>query len=297
MTSPLDGLPVLGVGASLSLELQPRPEVLVRTPGGPSFIEYAGQVSLEAVQPQVEAIRSAGAPVLFHPSFINFCGSFPNDRRWLDEAARHVAAVDSPWFAQDVAYCFWGSEPGYSSQFGYFLPPLFNRASLEQAVERVREVKERVGRPVAIEPPPMTFAVGRMGLLEFFAELATRADCAVLFDAGHLASWERATGGRIAAGLADFPCERVVEVHVAGGKLEGDAEAPLYVDAHERAVLPETWAMFEALLPRLTALRAVCFECEGVAADGVIERLTRIRTSVAELSGHAALRARATEGR
>src|SRR5690349_9122777 len=101
MRTPVDALPCLGVGASLSLQTRPDPAELVRAPGGPSFIEYAGNATLEAVADDVARIRGAGAPVLFHPSYVNFCGSFPNAPAWLDETARHIEAVGSPWFAQD----------------------------------------------------------------------------------------------------------------------------------------------------------------------------------------------------
>ena len=100
-------LPTLGVGASLSLSSKPDPVALVNTAGGPSFIEYAGLVDVDAVIDEVERVHAAGAPVLFHPSYINFCGSFANSTIWLEETARHIETVNSSWFAQDCAYCFW----------------------------------------------------------------------------------------------------------------------------------------------------------------------------------------------
>src|SRR5687768_15111787 len=123
-------LPVLGVGASLSLEARPDPAQLAREPGGPSFIEYAGRLDVDEVLSEVARVREAGVPVLYHPSYINFCGSFPNAPDWLEETARHVLAVDSPWFAQDLAYCFLGAGQGYSAELGYFVPPVLSRDSL-----------------------------------------------------------------------------------------------------------------------------------------------------------------------
>ena len=87
VSTRIDALPTLGVGASLSLSAQPDPVALVQAVGGPSFVEYAGRVDVEEVSSEVERIRAAGAPVLFHPSYINFCGSFPNARNWLDATA------------------------------------------------------------------------------------------------------------------------------------------------------------------------------------------------------------------
>jgi len=134
MSAIIEKLPTLGVGASLSLSSKPDPVTLVNSAGGPSFVEYAGLVDVEAVIDEVERVRATGTPVLFHPSYINFCGSFANSSVWLEETARHIEAVHSPWFAQDCAYCFWQEGAGYSSQLGYFIPPIFNQSSLDLAV-------------------------------------------------------------------------------------------------------------------------------------------------------------------
>jgi uncharacterized protein len=289
VSGALSELPVLGVGASLSLSAQPCPLSLVKARGGPSFVEYAGRVDVSEVRSEVESIRAAGVPVLFHPSYINFCGSFENSAHWLQETARHVAAVESPWFAQDCAYCFWSEGHGYSSQLGYFIPPILNEASLACALERVREVQRVVPSPIAIEPPPMAFVVGSMPLFTFFGRLAEAADCAILLDVGHLVSYEMASGKRVRDALVDLPRERVIEVHIAGGRLERAADAPIYIDAHERDILPEAWGMLEDLLPELPALRAVCFECEGASQGRVLGTLERLRRSVIEKSSHPAL--------
>jgi len=281
MTASLAALPTLGVGASLSLEAKPDPAALAARPGGPSFVEYASKACFEAVAEDVARVRAAGARVLFHPSYINFCGTFPNAPAWLDETARHIAATDSPWFAQDVAYCAWDAHPGYSSQFGFFLPPLLTEPSLASACERVREVMARVPVQVALEPPPFNFVVGELGLLPFFGALAERTDAAVLLDAGHLVSWEVATGRKVADGADGFPWDRVVELHVAGGKLEqGEEGGAVYVDAHEQPVLEQTWDMFRWLLGKATSLRAVCFECEGATEEAVLSTLARVRGMV-----------------
>ncbi len=279
-SSSLSNLPVLGVGASLSLSARPDPVALVQAPGGPSFVEYAGRVNVDEVRAEVDKIRAAGASVLFHPSYINFCGSYQNSTAWLEETARHVAAVQSPWFAQDCAYCFWNESHGYSSQLGYFIPPILTEASLAYALQRVREVQRVVPVPVAIEPPPLAFVVGTLPLLTFFGRLAEAADCAILLDVGHLVSYEMASGRRVRECLAQFPRERVIEVHIAGGRLEGETNAPIYIDEHERDVLPQAWAMLEELLPELPNLRAVCFECEGASVGRVLGTLARLRRTV-----------------
>ncbi len=273
-------LPTLGIGVSLSLSSQPDPVALVQSEGGPQFVEYAGLADVDNVLAEVNRIRAAGGEVLFHPSYINFCGSFANSPAWLATTANHIQSVNSPWFAQDCAYCFWQEGPGYSTQLGYFIPPFFNTASLQQAIERVKEVQAIIPVTVAIEPPPLVFVAGTMPLFTFFGDLARQADCAILLDMGHLVSYEMASGKRVRDALADLPCERVIEVHIAGGKLQQGKAGNIYVDAHECAILPQTWQMLEDLLPELPNIKAVCFECEGSDAATVMLTLKRLRELV-----------------
>ena len=286
MNNLFQQLPSLGIGASLSLSSEPDPVELVRQPGGPSFIEYAGLVDVDAVIEEVLRIQEAGAELLFHPAYINFCGSFPNSTSWLEETARHIQRINSPWFAQDLAYCFWQQGHGYSTQLGYFLPPLFNRETLKTAITRIREVQAIVPVPVAIEPPPMTFFAGSMPLLGFFGELAEATNCALLLDMGHLVSYEMASGNLITNELHLLNRERVIEVHIAGGRLEtGDPERePIYIDAHDQPILDQSWQMFDQLLPTLPNLKAVCFECEGSDSKTVLHTLETITQRVEELS-------------
>ncbi len=293
MSNYLVQLPTLGVGASLSLSSKPDPVSLVRAKGGPSFVEYSGLVDVDEVIDEVEKIRAAGAPVLFHPSYINFCGSYSNSDAWLEATSKHIESVGSSWFAQDVAYCFWEEGPGYSTQLGYFIPLIFNQRSLELAVERVKEVQTKVSVPVAIEPPPVAFIIGAMPLFSFFGSLANQTDCAILLDMGHLVSYEMASGRSVLEAIDELPVERVIEVHIAGGRLkEGnkDGEAgPIYVDAHECEIVEQTWQMLEDMLPRLPNVKAVCYECEGVNENSVLATLKRIRKIVREKSSSEAL--------
>jgi len=103
MTLNIEELPFLGLGASLSLSSRPDPVKLVKAEGGPSFVEYAGLADVDQVIEEVERVRGAGVPVLYHPSYINFCGSWANDGAWLaatadDPIYRHLCEADSESF-------------------------------------------------------------------------------------------------------------------------------------------------------------------------------------------------------
>ncbi|MCB9745095.1 MAG: DUF692 family protein [Alphaproteobacteria bacterium] len=277
----LADLPVLGVGASLSFGAEPDPVSLARAPGGPSFIEYAGAVQHGWMKGPLAELERLGVPVLYHPSCLNLCGPYPNPRGWLEAVDAHVRAVGSAWLAQDVAVCFIGERPGYSIQLGYFLPPLLTRASLEEAVARVQEVRAVVQAPLLLEPAPVTFKLGEMSMPEWLGELALRTDCGLLLDAGHVVSHQLVAGRDLTEGLERLPLERVIELHVAGGVITERGGRRYYIDAHDLPPLPEAWQVFSWLVQRCEALRAVCVECEGSAAGAVLPMLRKARERVA----------------
>ena len=100
-----------------------------------------------------------------------------------------------------------------------------------------------------------------------------------------------ATGRAVTDALSALPVERVIEVHVAGGDVEEGVDGPIYIDAHERPVREETWAMLDRMLPELPNLKALCFECEGVSEAAVLSTLARLRGIIAERSASALFRA------
>lgn len=293
----LTRLPTLGVGLSLSFGVEPDPVALAARPGGPSFIEYAGAVQHQAYAAQVSRLHALGVPVLYHPSCLNLCGPWPNPPSWLAAVDAHLRAVDSAWLAQDVAVCFVGEHGGYSIDLGWFVPPVLDPEGLELAIQRVQEVQAVVGRPLLLEPAPVTFQVGSMDPFTWLGRLAAQTGCGVLLDAGHVLSHQLARGEvDLLAGIEAVGLDRVIEVHVAGGVIEGPARGPRrYLDAHDLPILPETWKLFEGLLERCPNLRAVCLECEGAAGHTVLPVLRRVREVVAARAANPDLRARALQ--
>ena len=277
----LESLPTLGVGASLSFGAEPDPVELAGRPGGPAFIEYAGAVQHTWISAPIQKLRAAGVPVLFHPSCLNLAGPWPNPPGWLAAVQEHVSAVDSAWLAQDVAICFASSRPGYSIELGYFVPPILDDASLDMAVDRVREVTTAIDRPLLLEPAPVTLQLGDRSIFDWLGALARRTDCGLLVDAGHVVSHQLAAGvdprdeAALTAGLEALDLDRVIELHVAGGVIERRGRRHYYLDAHDLPILPETWAVFDALLGRCPNLRAVCVECEGAVARAGLPKTPR----------------------
>jgi uncharacterized protein (UPF0276 family) len=94
--------------------------------------------------------------------------------------------------------------------------------------------------------------------------------------------FQRARGLDALEGLAAFPLERVVEVHIAGGALRHTRDGlPFIEDTHGVDVLEDTWRIFERVVAGAVNLRAVVFECERNGHATVAPGFARIEQTLA----------------
>lgn len=278
------GLPWMGLGLSSNLSARNRPHpyrLLEIAPGAFDYVEYSAPLDLD------EARRSASlfatlwerrdeVPVLFHPVHLNLYGPALEAPRALEALARHLEAVGAPWVSNDVGW--WHVEERFFPGHLYLAPPL-SRAGLEDCVAHVAHVQAHLPVPLLIENPAIIARRGPLHVLEFMAELHARTGAELLLDLGHLLSHQLACGLPLDAGLRDFPLERVVEIHLAGGVVTARGGRQVYVDDHPQPVREELFALLEVLVPACPRLRAVTYEADGhpeAIALPTLERLRRL---------------------
>jgi uncharacterized protein len=278
----LASLPSLGLGVSTEYgagqqagALDPA-QLRARQPEFARFLEVGVEL-VKGLDADARAWAARGWPTTYHFLDINLDEPEDFDPAWLDGVRAMVATLDPAWLCGDAGlWHFGGRDRGQM----LLLPPILEREAVAPMAAGLVALREASGREVLPENPPGAAFLGRMHLLEFFAEVAEAADTGVLIDCAHLAMFQRARGLDPLAGFDAFPWERVVELHVAGGKaFERDGFAWVD-DDHGVEVLAETWAISEAAIARARNLKAVVVECERnpIAAvvplfEAVAERL------------------------
>jgi uncharacterized protein (UPF0276 family) len=290
-------LPYLGLGLSTNLGERDRPDPLALAasdPGLLDFVEYSAPLSLADCRrlPRFEALLAARRrlPMLYHPVHLNLWGPEVEQPEALLQLGLHVEEVRSPWVGNDVAW--WHVQGREFPGFLYVAPPLDDTGLAQAAAHAVR-VQAALNCPLALENPTVVAlrgarpgeTGGRMHVLEFMGRLSERTGCDLILDLGHLLAYqlasgqplERALGDDLERALAVYPLDRVIEIHLAGGVVTGQA----YFDDHSQPVREELFGLLERLLPRCTGLRAVTFEGDG-HPDGVAAiTLRRLRALVA----------------
>jgi uncharacterized protein (UPF0276 family) len=210
---------------------------------------------------------ASGRPVTYHFLDVNLEESEDLDDAWVEDARALAHAIGAAWMCGDAG--LWHVGPRERGH-GTLMPPVLTASSADALGDNVRALRAAVGLEVLPENPPAHAWPGDLHLTEYFARVAERADCGLLLDVAHLAIYQDATGRAPLDGLDALPLERVVEVHVAGAAPFVHEGRTFWDDDHGVSVLPGTWAILEAMVPRLVNLRAVVLECERNQRDAIL---------------------------
>lgn len=184
-------------------------------------------------------------------------------------------ARDAAWEARlradQAAFGFsrWSEHLAFAAGGGLFaglplpLPDLPGAAAI--AAARLRRLAEVTGVPVALEPVACPFrlcAPEREAALA--TEVAAAAGCDLVLDLHNAWAGEQSGGLSLEGWLAATDLERVVEVHLAGGRPSDPAllasGRTVWLDSHDALVPEPVWAALERLLPRCPRLEAVVLE-------------------------------------
>jgi len=274
-TDRLSDLPFLGLGISTeygahdgdgALDLR---ALQAAAPELAAFLEVGVEVE-KGLDAHAAAWVSEGLPATYHFLDVNLDEPEDLDAHWLDRVRSLAAEVKPAWMCGDAGLWHFGPrEPAHM----LLLPPILTDDAAGELAEGIVALREATGLEVLPENPPGAVYVGDLHLLDFFARVCDRADTGLLLDAAHLAIYQRVAGHDPLAGLDGFPLDRVVEMHVAGGVVREHDGYPFVDDAHGLDVLPDTWAVLDAVAPRAPELRAVVFEAERNPLGGVIDGL------------------------
>ncbi len=269
-------LPRLGLGISTEfgagrtgldpLRLHERRPDLVR------FLEIGADLE-RGVDDDARRWCAAGLPTTYHFLDVNLEEPESLDARWIADTTALARSLRAAWLCGDAGLWHVGAR---DAGHGVLMPPILEPESARTMAGAVRRLREESGFEVLPENPPAHVFLGRLHLLEYFARVCEQADCGLLLDVAHLAIHQRARGHAPLVGLADFPLERVVEVHVAGATTFEHAGRTFVDDDHGLEVLPDTFEILEAVLAGAANLRAIVIECERNPLPAVIPLFERV---------------------
>jgi len=278
----LSALPYLGMGVSTEYGAMRAPgslEIMQARQELPQCVELLelGVETAKGLDQDARDWIGEGLPTTYHFLDINLDDPADFDKGWIEQVCNLITEVEPAWLCGDAG--MWHHGPRQEGHM-LLLPPILTRDSAYALADGIIRLREETGCEVLPENPPGQIFIGPLHLLDFFAIVLERADTGMLLDAAHLVIYQDALGLPVTSGLDDFPLERVIELHMAGGVHRTYQGLDYIEDDHNPMILPETWEVFRWCAPQFTELRAVIFECERNSLMQCREEMTRLRSAL-----------------
>lgn len=229
-------LPKLGLGLGLrSVHFE---EILTRRPAVDWFEAISENFMDSGGRPRA-VIREVAEhyPLVLHGVSLSIGSADPLDLDYLARLRRLADEVKPAWISDHLC---WTGVMGLNSHD--LLPLPLTEESLAHVAARVRQVQDFLERPLILENPSsyVRFAQSTMEEPEFLRRLADETGCGLLLDVNNVYVSCFNAGTDPAAYIQAFPCESVVQMHLAGHQQSGTH----IVDTHDRPVRPEVWELF-----------------------------------------------------
>jgi uncharacterized protein (UPF0276 family) len=176
-------------------------------------------------------------PVVLHGVSLSIGGTDSLNLDYLRKLKTLAAEVKPAWISDHLC---WTGVLGVNSHD--LLPMPLTEASLAHVIARVRQVQDYLERPLILENPStyVRFAHSTIDEPAFLRRLAEATGCFLLLDVNnvHVSCFNAGTDP--VAYIEAFPCDRVVQLHLAG-HTHRDTHI---IDTHDRPVRPEVWALY-----------------------------------------------------
>lgn len=212
----------------------------------------------DALDPAARAtFRALGAryPLVAHGTELGIGSASGVESAYVRAVAAALGELHARWYSEHLAFTRAGD-----LDLGHFAPLSATpnaRAALAANADFVRRV---VPCPLLLENPADVLGwdaeLGAAGLAASFGDALVAADAGALLDLTNLVLGARNDGYDAGAFLDATDLDRVVEVHLAGGRFDG----ALWIDSHDHDVDPDALALLESVARRAPNLTAVVIE-------------------------------------
>lgn len=209
----------------------------------------------------VDSLRARG-PLVLHGTELSVGSVEPPPTAYLAALRELAEVVDPPWFSDHLCVTRDGDRA-----LGHLGVLPWRSDIVDRVASNAASAQAVVGRPLLLENISYHFTMpGDLTEPEFMTAVLATADCGMLLDVTNCYTNAVNFGFDPVEQIEGFPLERVVEVHIAGGRwVDGFLE-----DSHDAPVMPEVWRLLELVLSR-AAPRAVLLERDARFPDDFAE--------------------------
>lgn len=176
-------------------------------------------------------------PVVLHGVSLSIGSTDPLNFDYLAKLKALAAEVKPAWVSDHLC---WTGVLGLNTHD--LLPVPLTEETLKHVAGRVGEVQDFLERPLILENPStyLSFTQSNIAEPEFLRQLSDRTGCGLLLDVNNAYVSCYNAGEDPVAYIESFPCEKVVQMHLAGHQNCGTH----IIDTHDQPVLPEVWELY-----------------------------------------------------
>jgi uncharacterized protein (UPF0276 family) len=211
------------------------------------FIEIAPENYLGVGGLRARHLESAAErwPVVAHGLCGDFSGSAPLDRELLGELKGFLKGLGCRWYSDHMCFTHVAGAEVHD-----LIPLPYNGDAIERAAARIRDVRDLLDMPLAIENVSAYVRMpgGEMDEATFMREVAEAADCKLLLDVNNVWVNSQNFGFDPRAFIDTLPLERVVQMHIAGHDVEDDG---LLIDTHGQPICDPVYELFAYTLEKM----------------------------------------------
>ncbi|WFR98620.1 DUF692 domain-containing protein [Rhizobium tumorigenes] len=262
--------------------------ILAEQPDG-GFFEVHAENYMGAGGPPHRALERIRRdyPISLHGVSMSIGGPQRIDPTHLARFAALVERYEPALVSEHLA---WSTHE--TTYFNDLLPLPYTEATLARVVSHIDEMQKAIGRPILLENPStyVAFSASSMSETDFIREVAKRSGCGLLLDVNNVFVSAINHGFSALDYLADFPLERVGEIHLAGHAEQTDDEGDLLlIDSHDGPVADAIWRLFDIVLRRCGPIPTLVewdsnipdweiLKGEAMAAQQILDRHARVAT-------------------
>lgn len=212
----------------------------------------------DALNPRTAAsMRALGAkfPLIAHGTELGIGAASGVDAAYVRSIGGALAFLHVRWYSEHLAFTRAGDV-----DLGHFAPLSSTDASRGALRRNAAAVRDATPCPLLLENPADVLGweaeEGGAALGASFAEALDAAGAGALLDLTNLVLGARNDGYDADAFVDAMDLDRVVEVHLAGGRFDG----ALWIDSHDHDVDADALALLGRIAPRARNLTAVVIE-------------------------------------
>jgi uncharacterized protein (UPF0276 family) len=182
-------------------------------------------------------------PLTMHGVSLSIGSTDPLDMVYLKKLKNLIHRVEPMWVSDHLCWT------GVAGQNLHDLLPLpYTRQTVRHVVERIKRVQDYLGRQILMENVSsyVSYEHSEMTEWECLTEVATQADCLLLFDVNNIHVSATNHKYDAMAFINGIPKDRVKEFHLAGYSDMGTH----LIDTHDHHVSDAVWKLYAAAVRR-----------------------------------------------